>query len=204
MLPAAADRRCAARRHVPQRGPFALDECHGYSAVQCKAIGDGQQEGRGGWRAAISRNFVQIFRNPFLPVPLTCVLVPLCVPCVDVLLLEASEALVAAPQFSRNFPAIFLQLDLMPPARNPPLWDGGVSIAKTRRRAGGGQTVETKKASRRDHESVLGRAQRDWGNESSFRPHPACCALRARQCACVYGNAVHAVRSFGCRQIIAP
>ena len=43
----------------------------------------------------------------------------LCVPCAEVLLLEASGGLVAAPQFSRNF-SHFSQLYLTLPDRNHP------------------------------------------------------------------------------------
>ena len=58
------------------------------------------------------RNFPQFSAIVFTCPP--CVLIgALCVPCADVLLLEASGGLVAAPQFFRNIPAIFR---ISPPA----------------------------------------------------------------------------------------
>ena len=80
------------------------------TAILCR------REGGGVLRSAIWRNgsqffanfrkFPHCFRNCFLFVQLRAV-GALCVPCADMLLLEALGGLVAALQFSRNFPAVF-------------------------------------------------------------------------------------------------
>ena len=80
-------------------------------------------EGSGSAVFAISRKSPQFLASfpqlPFARPPRVRVGAP-CVPCAEVLLPEASGGLVTAPQFSRNFPAVFSQLDLTLPDHTPP------------------------------------------------------------------------------------